>query len=150
MTRIPRDKIIPANLSDWRKYRPKRNFVAVDPKLGHIVFPSNQKPRYGVAVSYHYAFGAYIGGGEYNRPLSQTKEAAIYRVGKDEKLKTINNALAAWEKEETKPRHGVEHHYAPLGIASDSSLRHCRCTLKSITDCPLVVIEPQKLKGKKS
>ena len=107
LTRIPRDKIIPANLSDWRKYRPKRNFVAVDPKLGRIVFPSNQKPRYGVAVSYHYAFGADIGGGEYNRPISQPKDAAIYRVGKVEIYKTINSALTAWEKEETKPRSAV-------------------------------------------
>jgi hypothetical protein len=99
LNQIPRDKIIPANLSDWRKYRPKRNFVAVDPKLGRIVFPSNQKPRYGVSVSYHYAFGADIGGGEYNRPLSHPQGAEIFRVGREEKLKTINEGLAAWELE---------------------------------------------------
>lgn len=104
---ISRDKIIPANLSDWRKYRPKRDFVAVDPKLGRIIFPSNQKPRYGVSVSYHYAFGADIGGGEYNRPLSQPPGAKIYRVGKNEKLKKINEALAAWKGEKEQPRAAV-------------------------------------------
>lgn len=102
LNQIPRDKIIPANLSDWGKYRPKRNFVAVDPKLGRIVFPSNQKPRHGVFVSYRYAFSADIGGGEYDRSLSEPKGAAIYRVGKGEKFKTINEALAAWDKERAK------------------------------------------------
>ncbi|HSK71619.1 MAG TPA: hypothetical protein VK892_07990 [Pyrinomonadaceae bacterium] len=104
---ISREKIIPSNLSDWAKYRPPRNFVAVDPKLGRIVFPPDQKPRYGIVVSYQYAFSADIGGGEYNRPLSQPKNAAIYRVGRNETHKTINSALAAWENKEIKPRSAV-------------------------------------------
>jgi hypothetical protein len=104
---VPRETIIPANLSCWEKYRPPRGFVAVDPKLGRIIFPPDQKPRYGVAVSYHYAFSADIGGGEYNRTLSQPEDADVYRVGKDEQYTTINGALSAWEQAKNKPHSAV-------------------------------------------
>lgn len=36
---IPIDKIIPADLSSWDRYRPQKDTVAVDPVLGRIVFP---------------------------------------------------------------------------------------------------------------
>lgn len=104
MVPIPRENVIPANLSDWHRFRPARNFVAVDPVLGRIVFPSNQKPRGGVVVSYHYAFSADIGGGEYERPLSEADDAQIFRVGKNEDLKTIAAALEAWRKPEPSER----------------------------------------------
>jgi hypothetical protein len=102
LKQIPREQIIPSNLSDWGKYRPPRDSVAVDPRLGRIVFPSHQKPRYGVVVSYQYAFSADVGGGEYDRPLSQPKDARIYRVGRDEKFKKIKDALDAWESEKAR------------------------------------------------
>jgi hypothetical protein len=104
LKQIPRETIIPSNLSDWAKYRPPKGFVAVDPKLGRIIFPPDHKPRYGVVVSYNYAFSADIGGGEYNRPLSQPKNSSVYRVGYDKKykFKTINEALAAWNDEKSK------------------------------------------------
>lgn len=98
---IPRETIIPANLSDWEKYRPAHGRVAVDPKRGRIIFPPDQKPRYGVVVSYNYAFSADIGGGEYDRPLSQPEDAVAFCVGKGEQYATINGALAAWEKAKT-------------------------------------------------
>ncbi len=101
---IPRESVIPANLSDWHKFRPARGFVAVDPVLGRIVFPSNQKPKRGVVVSYYYAFSADIGGGEYERPLSESEGAQIFRVGKDENLKTIASALEAWRKADPSAR----------------------------------------------
>lgn len=104
---VPRETIIPANLSDWEKYRPPRGFVAVDPKRGRIIFPPDQKPRYGVVVSYHYAFSADIGGGEYNRTLSQPEDADVFRVGNGEQYATINAALRAWEQAENKPRSAV-------------------------------------------
>ena len=104
---IGREFVIPANLSDWHKFRPARDFVAVDPVLGRIVFPSNQKPRHGVVVSYQYAFSADIGGGEYERPLSEATDAHIFRVGKNEELKTIHAAMHAWERQEPKPRAAV-------------------------------------------
>lgn len=93
---IAREFVIPANLTDWHKYRPPHGHVAVDPVRGRIVFPSNQKPRHGVVVNYHYAFSADIGGGEYERQLSEPARAQVFRVGKNEKLRTIAAALQAW------------------------------------------------------
>jgi hypothetical protein len=100
---VARESIVPANLSDWAKYRPARNLVAVDPRLGRIIFHPNQKPRYGIFVSYRYAFSADIGGGEYERTLSQPQGAAVYRVGRNESLKTITDAITAWRSDPKKP-----------------------------------------------
>jgi hypothetical protein len=104
---VAREFVIPANLSDWHRFRPARGFVAVDPVRGRIVFPSNQKPRHGVVVSYQYAFSADIGGGEYERPLSEAPDASIFRVGKNEPLTTIKAAMQAWETRQPKPRAAV-------------------------------------------
>ena len=100
---VARESIIPADLSDWGKYRPPRNFVAVDPRLGRIIFHPNQKPRYGIFVSYQYAFSADIGGGEYERTLSQPQGAVVYRVGRNESLKTITDAIKAWRSDPKTP-----------------------------------------------
>jgi len=51
LNEIPREFVIPANLSDWHRFRPAKDFVAVDPVRGRLVFPSGQKPRHGVVVS---------------------------------------------------------------------------------------------------
>jgi hypothetical protein len=94
---IPPGSIIVADLSDWR-YRAPKNHIAVDPVLGRIAFPEMQLPRQGVVVSYHYAFAADIGGGEYHRSLSQPEGASeIYRVGKySTEFRTISDALKKW------------------------------------------------------
>ncbi len=104
---IPREFVIPANLSNWHTFRPEKDHVAVDPVLGRIVFPSTQKPRYGVVVSYQYAFSADIGGGEYERQLSEPAGAHIFRVGRNEPLQTIKDALEAWGKQQPKARAAV-------------------------------------------
>ncbi len=65
---IPANSVIPADLSDW-SYKIPKNKIAVDPKLGRIVFPKSQVPRNGVLVSYRYGFVHEIGGGEYESPL---------------------------------------------------------------------------------
>lgn len=104
---VPRESVIPANLSNWHRYRPARGSVAVDPELGRIVFPSNQKPRYGVVVSYRYAFSADLGGGEYERPLSEPAGAHVFRVGPDEELTSIRAALEAWAEQEPRARAAV-------------------------------------------
>lgn len=101
---IPRDKIIPADLTGWR-YRAPRGNVAVDPKLGRIVFPPNQLPKKGVQVFYHYGFSADIGGGRYNRPISQLKDAVVYRVPSGD-FPNITAALNAWGSQ-PKPRVAV-------------------------------------------
>jgi len=92
---VPIERLIPADLSGWL-YQPKRGYVAIDPELGRIQFPPRQLPKYGVWVSYDYGFSADIGGGEYDRPLSQPPQHTLYRVGQAEKLKRIGDALAQW------------------------------------------------------
>lgn len=101
---VPLDQIVPADLSDWQ-YLPRRGTVAVDPALGRIAFPSLQFPKNGVWVSYHYGFSMDIGGGEYERTLSQPKEHTLYRVGKADQFGTISAALEQWR--EDNERHAV-------------------------------------------
>jgi hypothetical protein len=103
---IPRKFIKPADLTGWR-YRAPRNYIAVDPKLGRIVFPPGQLPKQGVRVFYHYGFSADIGGGEYDRPISQPKDAAIYRVGAYGDFPSITEALDAWTNAQPKPLSAV-------------------------------------------
>ncbi len=102
---IPREKIVPADLSDWERYRPVRDTVAVDPVLGRILFPPRQLPKQGVKVSYYYGFSADIGGGEYARKITQPLEHKVYQVNataqdnNDQKFKTIQKALDKWKAE---------------------------------------------------
>ena len=91
--------VIPADLSQW-SYRPQRDYVAVDPALGRIVFPLGQLPKDGVWVTYHYGFSMDIGGGEYDRPLSQPTEHKLYRVGMGEEFTHINVALRQWQEQD--------------------------------------------------
>ena len=67
---VPADHIVAADLTGWT-YLPRRGTVAVDPVLGRIAFPPQQPPKNGVWVSYRYGFSADMGGGEYDRPISQ-------------------------------------------------------------------------------
>jgi hypothetical protein len=108
---IPPDRIIPADLSDWR-YSAPRDHILVDPVLGRIAFPVRQRPAAGLRVTYHYGFSADMGGGEYDRTLSQPEGAMFYYVDQDaqEVLKnnvfnSIGSAIAKWEKD--KPRAAV-------------------------------------------
>lgn len=97
------DRIVSADLSGWR-YRPEAGFVAVDPVRGRLAFASGESPNddQDVWVSYHYAFSADMGGGEYNRLLSQPVQHTLYPVGEEETLKTINDALTQWQKDQAK------------------------------------------------
>jgi hypothetical protein len=101
---LPAAAIIPADLSDWH-YRPLRNYIAVDPALGRIMFPPGQCPRKNVHVSYHYGFSADIGGGEYERPMIQASTFTLYQVGEGEAMKRMKDALDRWEQD--KPEHAV-------------------------------------------
>jgi len=95
---VPADQIVVADLTDWR-YRPRRGQVAVDPVLGRIAFPPGQLLRRAVWVSYHYAFSDDIGGGEYERPLAQPPNTALYTVGGAQGLATISEALNQWRND---------------------------------------------------
>ena len=109
---IPLHEIVPADLSGWR-YLPRMGTVAVDPVLGRIAFPPRHAPKHGVWVSYHYGFSADLGGGEYERSLSQPGEseiypvvqdgpAEIYGVSQDGPFKTLREALDRWSEAGTK------------------------------------------------
>jgi hypothetical protein len=95
---IAASRIVPADLSDWT-YRPTGEQVAVDPVLGRIVFPPSQARRQAVWVSYSYGFSAGLGGGEYDRRLSQPPGARIYQVGGGARFVHIGAALAAWRQD---------------------------------------------------
>jgi hypothetical protein len=96
------ERIVAADLSGWT-YSPKGAQVAVDPHLGRIAL-SDDHPAKDVRVSYHYAFTADIGGGEYERALSPSAGRKVYTVSQDAsaKFKTINAALDAWQLEQEK------------------------------------------------
>ncbi len=98
---IPASAIIAADLTDW-SYRPPRNHIAVDPVRGRIAFPSSQLPKKNVHVTYHYAFSTDIGGGEYDRPLSQPQQFTLYRVGENEAYRRIRDALQQWKTDNPK------------------------------------------------
>lgn len=95
---LPVSALIAADLSSW-SYTAPRNRVAVDPALGRIAFPPKQLPKK-VRVSYRHAFSADIGGGEYDRPLSQPMSFKLYRIGDGEAFKNVRGALQQWEKEQ--------------------------------------------------
>ncbi len=101
---ISPEKIIVADMSNWQ-YMPHKGYVAVDPVLGRIAFPPLELPKGGVWVSYFYGFSDEIGGGEYERSLSQPSDTKIYRVGEQERLKRIVEALSDWKSD--KPKHAV-------------------------------------------
>jgi len=88
--------IVVADLTDWT-YRPLPGQVAVDPVLGRIAFPPTQIRRQGVWVTYNYAFSADMGGGEYERTLSQPAVYNLYLVGEQENFTRINDALTQWQ-----------------------------------------------------
>lgn len=91
--------IVAADLTDWRYHPEKAKQVAVDPVLGRIAFSPQNIPRGRVRVSYHYAFSADIGGGEYNRPLFQPDPYYLLRVSKegDGDFHSIKSALHFWQ-----------------------------------------------------
>jgi hypothetical protein len=97
-TLIDPSTIVVADLTDWT-YRPLPGQVAVDPMLGRIAFPPTQARRQGVWVTYNYAFSADMGGGEYERTLSQPSVYNLYLVGQQENFTRINDALKQWQSD---------------------------------------------------
>jgi hypothetical protein len=95
-TPVDPNSIVVADLTDWT-YRPLPGQVAVDPELGRIAFPPKQTRRLGVWVTYNYAFSASMGGGEYERTLSQPAVYNLYLVGQEENFTRINDALKKWQ-----------------------------------------------------
>jgi hypothetical protein len=97
-TQVDPKTIVVADLTDWT-YRPLPGHVAVDPELGRIAFPPTHTRKQDVRVSYQYAFSADIGGGEYDRPISQPANYSLYLVGPGETFTRINDALTQWQND---------------------------------------------------
>ncbi|MFB8790735.1 MAG: hypothetical protein U7123_18245 [Potamolinea sp.] len=106
---IPRESIIPADLSDWR-YHPPRNHIAVDPELGRISFPPSQLPKQGVWVTYHYGFSADMGGGEYKRSLVQPNERLLFI---EDDLKKPNRLLLKLRDAQDPVSHYLKSQFSP-------------------------------------
>ncbi|MFJ8074330.1 hypothetical protein ACIQ7Q_10425 [Streptomyces sp. NPDC096176] len=104
---VPMSDLVVADLSQWR-YRPRRGQVAVDPVLGRIAFGSRSAPRQGVWVTYHYAFGDDIGGGEYPRERDTSPAAEFYRVGPGQRFQRIMDAYEQWRGDRRAGRCGPE------------------------------------------
>ncbi|MCD9877613.1 hypothetical protein [Streptomyces guryensis] len=105
---VPPSDIVVADLSDWR-YRPGRGQIAVDPELGRIAFGSRSAPRQGVWVDHHYAYGADMGGGEYQRPDRVDRpDATFYRVGPGQPYRQIMDAYRAWQHDRRAGRTGPD------------------------------------------
>jgi hypothetical protein len=98
---IPAESLIAADLSGWA-YRPLPGQVAIDPERGRILFSQGQPRRQSVWVSYNYAFSADIGGGEYDRPLSEPVDHRLYLVGATESFPHISDALKQWQNDAPK------------------------------------------------
>ncbi|MFF3462589.1 hypothetical protein [Streptomyces sp. NPDC002619] len=103
---VPLTDIVVADLSDWR-YRPRRGQIAVDPELGRIAFGSRSAPRQGIWVDYHHAFGADMGGGEYDRDRDSRPDADCYRVGPGQPYRRIMDAYRAWQEARRPDRTGI-------------------------------------------
>jgi hypothetical protein len=101
-----KERIVAADLTDWT-YLPHKGTVAVDPKLGRIAFSPQHAPKNGVWVSYHYGFSADIGGGEYDRTVSQPPDVVPYQVSEGSEFNTLGKALQKW-REEQKPHAVIE------------------------------------------
>jgi hypothetical protein len=89
---IPGSAIAPAELHNW-DYDPEEGRVAVDPKRGRIIFPQEQPPPGGVWVSYYYGFSSDIGGGEYDRVVSEQLNPKRYQAAAGE----LQSRLREWK-----------------------------------------------------
>jgi hypothetical protein len=95
---VPPAAIVVADLSEW-SYRPREHEVAVDPELGRIAFGADHAPAEGVRVTYHHAFSADMGGGEYPRDVPVAPETQTYRVGPGQRFARINQAYDQWRRD---------------------------------------------------
>jgi hypothetical protein len=114
---VPADAVVPADLSTWH-YRVPRGRVAIDPELGRMVFPVEQRPKRGVWVAYRYGFAGDLGGGEYPRRTPELEDAVRYFVHAeppvlepdpsplpDRHFTSIGDALRAWSAAKQKAEH---------------------------------------------
>lgn len=98
-TPVPAADVRICNLSDdgatWA-HLPAAGQFAIDPVLGRVALPAAPLPPIDqVEVTHHYGFGAFIGGGEYERAASFAAEPGQTVVLVPDQQATIAAALAA-------------------------------------------------------
>jgi hypothetical protein len=92
-------QIISADLDKWSS--PPKGKVAVDLRLGRLMFAEGEEPEGEVRVSYSYGFSADIGGGPYNRRQTLTEAGEhVWYVSKSYSLdgwfNKLSDALDKW------------------------------------------------------
>ena len=101
---VPHDQLIVADLTDWKYVAPEGK-VLIDPERGRFKVAGRITE---VRVSFHYGFGAAIGGGEYDRQLPEPlEEHRCYFV--DERpgsYSTLDKAIIAWRADMQGRREG--------------------------------------------
>ncbi len=98
-TPVPLDRIVIADLSSWTvpKPAPGSSQVAVDPRLGRILFGT--PPSGEVRGTYAYGFAAEMGGGPYDRRATLTDPASAafcHEVSKSGTGTPLADAVKAW------------------------------------------------------
>jgi len=87
------------NLSDdgpnWAHMPLAGGKIVIDPELGRIALPPGLPANTRVRVDYHYAFGADLGGGEYERAASFAEPATTVPLRVPQDHATIQAALTA-------------------------------------------------------
>ncbi len=98
LTAVAAGDICVCNLSDdgatWAHLPPAGKF-AIDPVLGRIALPPGMPANVRVQVDAHYAFGADLGGGEYERAASFAEPATTVPLRVPQDHATIQAALTA-------------------------------------------------------
>lgn len=87
------------NLSDdgptWAHMPIAGGKIVIDPELGRIALPPGLPANTRVRVDYHYAFGADLGGGEYERAASFAEPATTVPLRVPQDHATVQAALTA-------------------------------------------------------
>lgn len=107
-TPVPAGRIEPADLTDWT-FQAAPGTIAVDPVLGRFCLHPCESDGLiqHVRVSYHEAFSADVGGGEYareilepsNRGGSDSAEPAIYRIDPGAAPEALRLTLEKWRSD---------------------------------------------------
>lgn len=108
---LPADRVAVGDLSDWSQEvlasrdaageESQPPLAVVDPELGRVRFDAAAPPT-AVWTTYHYAFGANLGGGQYDRPEclpSTARRYALARWGGEAYFGSLAAAIEDWNRQ---------------------------------------------------
>jgi phage tail-like protein len=96
---VPPIEVMSADLSQWAMDAQLDKTVAVDVRLGRLMFASGHQPNRTVEVNFNYGFSADMGGGPYDRHLTLIEpgpDTLQITVSKSGETTTLQQALQAW------------------------------------------------------